>query len=175
MLLRSTEIQIESARLVIKPFSAGDADVTFSCITSSLTRYMAWEPPASRHDFDRIWRTWIRSMDDGEDYVFAIRQRLNGSFLGVVGLHHVRSKAPELGIWIREDCHGNGFGRQAVASVAAWATRAVGSEGFVCPVAEENHSSRRIAESLGGVIVERRVTPKYHSVIYRVPRQPVIS
>jgi hypothetical protein len=39
------------------------------------------------------------------------------------------------------------------------------------PVAQDNGASRRIAESLGGVIVETRATPKYASVIYRIPDQ----
>ena len=175
MLLRPTEIQIESTRLLIKPFTANDADATFACITPSLTRHMAWEPPASWHDFDGVWRSWLPSIDDGSDYVFAIRQRADGSFLGLVGLHRVRTESPELGIWIREDRHRHGFGREAVTLVAQWATRSIGCASFTYPVAEENRPSRRIAESLGGVIVESRVTPKYKSCVYRIPRQPVTS
>ncbi|MFM0179451.1 GNAT family N-acetyltransferase [Paraburkholderia aspalathi] len=175
MLLRPTEIQIESTRLLIKPFSANDADATFSCITTWLTRYMAWEPPASRHDFDGVWRSWISSIDDGSDYVFAIRQRADGSFLGLAGLHRVRTGSPELGIWIREDRHRNGFGREAVTLIAQWATRTTGCASFTYPVAEENRPSRRIAESLGGVIVESRMTPKYKSVVYRIPLRPVTN
>jgi RimJ/RimL family protein N-acetyltransferase len=173
MLLRTTEIQIESTRLLIKPFSANDADAAFSCITPSLTRHMAWEPPASRHDFDRVWKSWIPSIEDGSDYIFTIRKRADGSFLGLVGLHRVRTESPELGIWIREDCHQHGFGREAVTLVAHWATQTIGCESFTYPVAEENSPSRRIAESLGGLVVESRVTPKYKSVVYRIPPQPV--
>ncbi|MFM0260487.1 GNAT family N-acetyltransferase [Paraburkholderia sediminicola] len=175
MLLRPTGIQIESTRLLIKPFTANDADATFACITPSLTRHMAWEPPASRHDFDGVWRSWIPSIDDGSDYIFAIRQRADGSILGLAGLHRVRTESPELGIWIREDRHRNGFGREAVTLVAHWVTRTIGCASFTYPVAEENRPSRRIAESLSGVIVESRVTPKYKSCVYRIPRRPVTS
>ena len=175
MLLRPTEIQIDSPRLLIKPFTANDADATFACITPSLTRHMAWEPPASRHEFDDVWQSWIPSIDDGSDYVFAIRQRADGSFLGLAGLHRVSTESPELGIWIREDRHRNGFGREAVTLVAHWATRTIGCASFSYPVAEENSPSRRIAESLGGVIVESRLTPKYKSVVYRIPCRPVTS
>jgi hypothetical protein len=52
-----------------------------------------------------------------------------------------------------------------------WPSLALGIESFTYPVADENYPSRRIAESLGGVIVERRETPKYMSVIYRIPDQ----
>lgn len=172
---RTSEIHIQSARLSIRPFSAVDADATFACITPSLTRFMSWDPPVSRDDFDRVWRSWLPAIEDGSDFVFAIRQLDDGSFLGLTGLHHARSESPELGIWIREDRHREGLGREAVALVAQWATRLIGVESFSYPVAEENHSSRRIAELLGGVIVEKRVTPKYHSVVYRIPKQVVVD
>ncbi|MFM0478752.1 GNAT family N-acetyltransferase [Paraburkholderia strydomiana] len=90
------------------------------------------------------------------------------------GLHRVRTESPELGIWIREGRHRNGFGREAVTLVADWATRTIGCASLTYPVAEQNRASRRIAESLCGVIVESRVTPKYISVVYRIPRRPVM-
>ncbi|WP_436658059.1 GNAT family N-acetyltransferase [Paraburkholderia xenovorans] len=173
--MRMDEIHIESERLSIRPFSADDADVTFRCITPSLTRFMSWNPPASREDFDRIWQGWLLTISDGTDFVFAIRQREDGSFLGLVGLHRVRSTTPELGIWIREDFHEQGLGREAVRLVARWASLVLGVARFTYPVAEENYPSRRIAESLGGVIVERRETPKYMSVIYHIPNQSTLG
>ncbi|MGF6726784.1 RimJ/RimL family protein N-acetyltransferase [Paraburkholderia sp. GAS41] len=175
MPLRSEEIQIESERLSIRPFSADDADATFHCITPSLTRFMSWEPPASRGDFDRVWRGWLPTIAEGTDFVFAIRQRDDGSFLGLAGLHRVRNASAELGIWIREDFQKQGFGRDAVGLVATWASFALGIESFTYPVAEQNYPSRRIAESLGGVVVERRETPKYMSVIYRIPNQSAVG
>jgi len=171
MPLSPDEIHIESERLSIRPFSADDADATFRCITPSLTRFMSWEPPATREVFDRIWPGWLQTIAEGTDFTFAVRQRANGSFLGLAGLHDVRNTSAELGIWIREDFHTQGFGREAVGLVAAWASLALGSKSFTYPVAEENYPSRRIAECLGGVLVERRETPKYMSVIYRISDQ----
>jgi RimJ/RimL family protein N-acetyltransferase len=126
MLLRSTEIHIESPRLLIKPFSSNDADATFSCITPSLTRHMAWEPPASRQDFDGVWQSWIPSIEDGSDYIFTIKRRADMDFLGLAGLHRVYTESPELGIWIREDRHGHGFGREAVTLIVGWTTLQAG-------------------------------------------------
>lgn len=59
--------------------------------------------------------------------------------------------------------------------VARWASLVLGVARFTYPVAEENYPSRRIAESLGGVIVERRETPKYMSVIYHIPNQSTLG
>lgn len=165
------EIHIESRRLSIRPFSATDADSAFQCITPSLTRFMAWDPPASREEFDRVWQAWLLSIDEGTEVVFAIRHRDDGGFLGLVGLHRLRDVSPELGIWIREDRHKEALGREAVTLVARWASRTLGIASFIYPVAEENYPSRRIAESLGGIVVERRETPKYKSVVYVIPDQ----
>ncbi|MFM0341528.1 GNAT family N-acetyltransferase [Paraburkholderia fungorum] len=171
MPLRSDEIHIESERLSIRPFSADDADAAFRCITPSLTRFMSWEPPANREVFDRIWQGWLATIAEGTNFTFAIRQRADESFLGLTGLHNVRDACAELGIWIREDFHAQGFGREAAGLVAMWASLVLGTESFTYPVAEENYPSRRIAESLGGVVVARRETSKYMSVIYRIPKQ----
>jgi RimJ/RimL family protein N-acetyltransferase len=167
-------IHIASERLLIKPFSAEDADATFICITPTLTRFMAWDPPANKEAFDRIWQQWRLAATEGSEFVFAIRERETATFLGLTGLHNVRGECPELGIWIREDRQREGFGREAVSLVARWATRVLGiRRGFTYPVAEENLASRRIAEALGGVVIEQRVEPKYRVVVYRIPPQSV--
>ncbi|WP_297574573.1 GNAT family N-acetyltransferase [uncultured Deefgea sp.] len=168
---KTSKVHIESTRLLINPFSASDADEAFACITSTLTRFMSWDPPDSREDFDSVWRSWLSTIDDGTDYVFAIRHISDSSFLGLVGLHHLRSVTPELGIWIREDRHLQGFGREAVGLIAQWASQEMDVTSFIYPVAEDNRPSRLIAESLNGVIVDRCVTRKYNSVVYRIPSQ----
>jgi RimJ/RimL family protein N-acetyltransferase len=171
MPLRPDNIHVESSRLSIRPFVAGDAEDVFCCITPSLTRFMSWEPPADRSAFDQIWSGWLSTIADGTDFTFAIRQRENGGFVGLIGLHEVRITTAELGVWIREDFHARGFGREAVSSVAKWASATIGITNFTYPVAEQNYASRRIAEGLGGVIESRQETPKYVSVIYRIPDQ----
>lgn len=174
ILSNTHEIQIESGRIMIRPFSAMDADETYRCITPALTRFMAWEPPADRAAFDSVWQAWLPAIVDRSDFTFAIRQqgeRKERTFLGLAGLHRVVGANAELGIWIREDRHGEGLGREAVTLVSQWASQTLGITRFTYPVAEANFSSRRIAESLGGVIIERRTTPKYDSVVYEIPEQ----
>jgi RimJ/RimL family protein N-acetyltransferase len=164
-------INIRSARMTLKPFTSADADDAFSCITPSLTRFMSWDPPASREEFDQVWRAWLLTIQDGSDFVFVSRSAVDNQFLGLVGLHRAQTENPELGIWIREDRHGNGFGREAVTAVADWASTHLKPSSFSYPVAEQNGASRRIAESLGGVAVAQRADRKYHAVIYQIPPQ----
>lgn len=161
---------IESPRLRLQPFSPADADEAYPCITPSLTRYMAFDPPANPDVFAEVWRAWIRSCAEGTEVIFTIREKPTNRFLGLVGLHRVQTSAPELGIWIREDCHGNGFGQEAIARLYVWASAIFAHANFIYPVAEDNHPSRRIAESLGGEIVDSRAMPKYRYVVYSIRR-----
>ncbi|RWM07974.1 GNAT family N-acetyltransferase [Mesorhizobium sp.] len=171
MTTRTTDaaIEISSARTLVRPFEPGDAPEVFACISPEITRFMAWEPPPSLEDFEEVWRTWIPSIEDRSDLHLVARARKDGRCLGIVGVHAVRSGKPELGIWLRRDVHGLGYGRELIGSVAAWASKHLRVEYFEYPVAEENDASRRIAEAIGGRIAERRTNPKYHSVVYHIP------
>src|ERR1700744_2330157 len=64
-----------------------------------------------------------------------------------------RSTNPELGIWLKEAAHGQGWGTEAIKAVAEWATKNLAKESFLHTVAVENLASRRIAEKLNGEIV----------------------
>ncbi|MCK3845193.1 GNAT family N-acetyltransferase [Pseudomonas sp. W15Feb34] len=162
-------IRILSQRLSIEPFCEQDAVESFSCISPSLTRYMSWEPPASLEEYAQVWGRWLPAIADGSDIVFTVRELINAHFAGLVGLHHSGSETPELGIWIREDKHGLGFGGEAVRAVVRWASKRVAAKYFIYPVATQNRASRRIAEVLGGVVIERRMAEKYDSVVYQIP------
>lgn len=162
-------IQIKSERLSIRPFSQTDANDAFGCITPSLTRYMSFDPPPSAAVFETIWRGWLPKIDAGVDFAFTIRDRATNNFIGLVGLHRTGDVEPELGIWIREDQHGHGYGFEAVQAVAQWAAETFKSSAFIYPVAKENAPSRKLAEALGGVVVSERTAPKYDSVVYRIP------
>ena len=160
---------LSTARLTLKPFTATDADDTYQQITPTLTRFMSWEPPETRQDFDQIWQRWLEQIKNGEELICVIRKNENQEFLGIVGFHHVQSNTPEIGIWIREDRHGLGFGPEAVRTLVTWASKKFNIQHFIYPVAIENMASRKIAESLGGIAQYVEQQPKYKAVTYFIP------
>ena len=163
-------IEIRSFRLILKPFIPLDSDEIFRHITPTLTRYMSWDPPKNRQAFDEIWHVWLDHIKNGRELIFVVRNNNNNEFLGIVGLHEVQSEKPELGIWIREDRHGLGFGQEAVKSIANWASENLRIKSFIYPVAVENFASRKIAESLGGTPYCYEKKHKYDSITYSIPK-----
>jgi RimJ/RimL family protein N-acetyltransferase len=110
----------------------------------------------------------------GSDVHFVVRLKTSQEFLGMAGLHKIRASEPEAGIWIKEAMHGKGYGREAVAAVVSFAASALGKKAVLYPVAEVNGPSRRLAQSLDGKTIGKRLLRKssgieYPEVVYRIP------
>src|SRR5690349_8532403 len=171
------DVTIASARLVVSAFKPRDAADSLANVTPTLTRYMSFDPSPSLEAFEAIWSTWLADMAAGTDLAAAVRLAATGAFLGMTGLHRISNNEAETGIWIKEAAHGFGYGREAVAAVIAWATRELGLRAVTYPVVAENRPSRKLAESLGGVIVgagrlEKSSGIGYETVVYRIPAGP---
>jgi RimJ/RimL family protein N-acetyltransferase len=160
-------IVILSPRLQLTQFQMMDAQEVFECITPSITKFMPWEPPS--------WSEYVTRCEkrvqapEPNKFSFVIRRLDGGECLGMASLEDADSVSPELGLWLKESAHGQGFGREVVVSLVEWGHTSLGRRTFTYPVAVQNIRSRRIAESLHGEIIGNRTNPKYDSVVYRIP------
>lgn len=167
-------LEIETDRLRLRAYRTADAEDIFAAVTPALTTYMTWDPADSVEAFLEVGAKWLVAAKAGREVDATIRDRTDGRFLGMCSLHYRGDPAPRVGIWIREDAQGQGFGREAVAALVRFAGARLGEPHVGYDVAEENMASRRIPESLGGEIcgagvIKRPSGPEYRSVVYRVP------
>jgi RimJ/RimL family protein N-acetyltransferase len=165
---------LSSQRLSLKAFEAGDAKEVFEQVTPTVTRFTAFDPSPSHEAFAVIWRTWLPKMEAGTDLWLVIRLESTGEFMGITGMQGVDSVEPEAGVWIKKSAHGFAYGREAVLTMMVWAARQCGAQAFVWPAVEENLPSRRLAESLNGVVVNasrlrKSVDVEYGVIVYRIP------
>ena len=160
-------IVIRSPRLQLSPFQMRDAQEVFACITPAIAKFMPWEPPS--------WSEYVARCEkrvqahEPNKFSFVARRFDNEECLGMASLEDADWVWPELGLWLKETAHRQGFGREVVAALVDWGHASLGKGSFVYPVAVQNIASRRIAENLGGEIIGTRTNPKYDSVIYRIP------
>jgi RimJ/RimL family protein N-acetyltransferase len=160
-------IVIRSARLQLSEFQMTDAQEVFACITPGISKFMPWEPPS--------WNEYVIRCEkrvqfpDPNNFSFVIRQLDNNECLGMSSFEDADSASPEIGLWLKESVHGQGFGREVVAALIEWEHATLGKRSFLYPVAVQNIASRRIAEKLQGEIIENRTSPKYDSVVYKIP------
>jgi RimJ/RimL family protein N-acetyltransferase len=160
-------VVIQSPRLQLSQFQLMDAQEVFRCITAAVAKFMPWEPPSWNEYVTRCEKR-VRAPDPNM-FSFVIRRLDNGECLGMASFEDANSVSPELGLWLKESAHGQGFGREVVAALVEWGHATLGKESFTYPVAVQNTASRHIAENLHGEIIGNRTNPKYDSVVYRIP------
>ena len=161
-------ILIRSPRLQLRSFEMADAEEVFACITPAVARFMTWEPPNSFAEFAAQRQAMLDAKDPG-NLSLVIRQDDNSACLGVTALESADAPCPTLGLWLKVEAQGCGYGREVVGALVDWASRHLRAKGFHYSVAAENVRSRRIAENLGGMVISRHTTPKYEAVVYQLP------
>lgn len=147
-----TQTIILSERLMLVPVSMEFAQVIFENFTREITTYMFPKANETIDDTKNFINSVIRTMQKNEELVIAILDKNTDEFLGVGGIHKIKTKTPEFGIWIKKSAHGNKYGREAVTALKKWADEHIAYDHLIYPVDRKNISSRKIAESLGGKV-----------------------
>ena len=137
-----------------------------------MTRFLSWEAHASPEAFAESWRPWAEQAAAGTDAHIVVRTP-GGEFVGAAGIHFRDAAEPDIGLWIKAEAWGQGYGGEIVAAVIRWLAQRLGIEAVRYPVVEGNAASRRIAERLGGVQVGERPRTKPRptgetTLVYRI-------
>lgn len=154
------DLVIETKRLRMSAFAPKDVGEVFAAVTPTLTRWTAFEPAPSRDVFAAISADWPREAAAKRSCFLVIRDREDGRFVGMTGLHGLDGSEPVVGIWIAEAHQGRGLGGEAVTALIDWAREATDHAVLAYPVADENRPSRALIERLGGRVVATSTFPK---------------
>ncbi len=146
------DTKIQTDRLILTPISEIYREQVFQEFTLEITRYMNPKPAENISQTDVFIKESIENMQKGEELVVAIVQKDTGEFIGCAGLHHINTKTPELGVWTKKSAHGNKYGREALTALKNWADENLNYEYISYPVDKQNIASRKIPESLGGIV-----------------------
>lgn len=170
-------LTIESPRLRLRAISDQYTGDIYRHFTADITRYMFPAPASEVSQTQAFVASALEGLDRGDDLHFVICRRDDDEFLGVCGLHGEGPAAePELGIWLKKAAHGHRYGREAIAALRTWAREHIDFERLIYPVDRRNIPSRRIAEHLGGVVIdEKKVMSlgglELDEVVYAIPLQ----
>ena len=147
-----SSVIIETRRMVLKPITLEYTEIIYACFDTHITKYMYPKPPDKKEETRQFITGAISRMKEGTDLQFVIIKKETNSFVGCAGIHDVDSVNPELGIWVRLEEHGNGYGLEAVTETIQWAKKNIEFEYLKYPVDKRNFASRRIPELNGGLI-----------------------
>jgi RimJ/RimL family protein N-acetyltransferase len=141
-------------RLKLIPTRLDYALEIFKEFTQEITTYMYPKSAKEISETEAFINTSLREMENGETLQVVIIDKDTGEFLGHGGAKGLKTDTPELGIWIKKAAHGNKYGREAVTGLKKWIDENINYKYVMYPADRMNVPSRKIAESLGGVIEE---------------------
>lgn len=169
-------ISIQTDRLSLVPVSRDYAQDIYREFTKEITTFMYPKPADKIEETYKFIDESIVKNNAGKQLQIVILDKKSKEFLGCGGLHEIDTRTPELGIWIKKSAHGNRYGREAIAGLEKWAQENLDFDYIKYPADKRNISSRKIPESLGGVIA-REYKQKNLSgneldeVEYRIPKK----
>ena len=168
-------LSIEGKRIHLISISRAFEQNIFEEFTSDITTYMIPKPADSIEETRAFIEASLEGFARADNLVFVILDKQTDEFLGCCGLHGRSGVTnPEFGIWLKRSAHGRGLGREAIRILAEWAQERMRLESFVYPVDKRNLPSRKIPESLGGVVFAEGVDEGMagnvlEEVVYRIP------
>lgn len=144
-----SQIKIETKRLNLIPVSAKYKDEIRKEFTPQITRYMPYTPTGHEKEVqDFLDKAKLGSIN-GTDFVFTSICKDNNAFLGCCGIHNITENAMELGIWLKKEVHGQGFGTEIIEGLIHFIKGNLKFNYLIYPVDKDNIPSRRIPEKLG--------------------------
>ena len=148
--MNTSNIIIETENLYLKSATLDYKEDIFREFTSEVTVYMSPKPPDKIEETIEFIETAMKANAEGTNLQTVVIHKQSKEFLGNAGLHHIDTKTPELGIWIKKSAHGHSYGKEAIVALKEWADKNLQYEYLSYPVAEDNRASRKIPEFLGG-------------------------
>jgi RimJ/RimL family protein N-acetyltransferase len=148
--------RIETERLVLRPFEAGDLDAVCAIwADEEVVRYIGGQK-LSRED------TWRRSLAACGQWPYAgfgywiVQSKADGTVVGQIGFADFKRDMepklegqPELGYVFAPRVHGQGIAREACDAALAWADANLAAASYPAIISPGNTASIRLAERLG--------------------------
>jgi len=152
---------LETARLILRPFRAGDVDAQATMMGDSEVMRHIGGQALSRED---SWRKLLNGSGlwslFGYGY-WAVERRADGAMIGQVGFADFKRDMtpsieglPEAGWLFARNAFGQGYATEAVGAMIAWADSNFADDQIVAIIDADNVASIRVAEKCGFAVRE---------------------
>lgn len=135
---------------MLRPIEPTDAaDVFAACQDPLIAHFVPIPQPYTRADAEAFAGATARAWDEGTAATFAILDRGDGRFLGVVALHVGWPRRAYVGYWLAPWARGRGAMTRAVGLVADWSMTTFELVRLGLYTLDDNVASQRVAERAG--------------------------
>jgi RimJ/RimL family protein N-acetyltransferase len=150
--------RIETERLVLRAFRAGDLDAHAATLGDHETMRYIGGSPVNREDSWRRLLVGVGMWSLAGMGPWAVERKSDSRMVGHCGFFQFNRDMipailgePEMGWIFDRSVHGQGIAFEACHAALDWAEREIGAESYPAIIDLENVSSMRLAEKLGFV------------------------
>jgi len=108
-----SNVIIETERLKIETICLKYVDKIYNEFNKEICRYLIPQPAKSRKEITDFINKSIDEIMKGNNIQFELINKI-GNFIGVIGVYHINTKEPELGIWIKLSEQNKGYGTESL-------------------------------------------------------------
>jgi len=148
--------RIETERLTLRGFRAGDLDAHAATLGDEETMRYIGGTPVGREDSWRRLLLGVGSWSLIGMGPWAVERKSDGRMVGHCGFFQFNREMspsilgePEMGWILDRSVHGQGIANEACRAALDWAEREIGAESYPAIIDLENAASMRLAERLG--------------------------
>lgn len=147
-----TGIRLETPRLILRPWDAGDVEDLFeyACV-AGVGEMAGWNHHKSIEESGQILDMFIRGKK-----TFALELKENGKVIGSLGIEYLHPDpvegeryGREIGYVLSKDYWGRGLMTEAVKAVCGYCFDVLGYDYLTCGHFSQNSRSRRVIEKCG--------------------------
>lgn len=153
MLNHRGTINLETERLILRPFKEEDAEKMYNgwATDPDVTRYVTWAPHESIEETKNLIKMWMKENKDVEKYHWIMELKENNTVVGTLGLMGVDNKNEncEIGYCIRKDYWNKGITTEVAKRVLEYALNEVGFTRITGRHMIENPASGKVMEKCG--------------------------
>ncbi len=151
-----SNVVIITKRLRIVPTTEKYAKDIFQECTAEVVKYLSFDPSGKIEDTIKYIRLSQPKIKNGEEMPITVVDKTTEEFIGCGGLHKIKTDKPELGIWIKKSAQRRGYGKETIKALIKWAENNLSYKYLTYPVEKTNIPSRKLIESLGGILKAKR-------------------
>ncbi|WP_395947380.1 GNAT family N-acetyltransferase [Caedibacter taeniospiralis] len=145
-------VQLTGEKLLLETLSMEYAEDICKNFTAKITRWMWPSTPKTQAEINQHILEQQQAMSKGEELALLVLKKESQEFVGYIAIHALNTATPEMGIWLKEEAQGQGYGFEALSLLKDWAEENLSFNYLKYPVEKNNFASRALAEKLGGKV-----------------------
>lgn len=144
---------LEGKKVKLRGFEKNDLEETHKAMNNpNMTRYLSvyFRPHSKEEEEEWIEKTWEKRQK-GQEYTFAVEEKTSEELIGSVSLLSIKQKdkRAELGIWIKEDYWGKGYGTEAEELMVKYGFEELNLHSIYARAFDFNERSQKAIEKVG--------------------------